>query len=163
MDEQLFFSMFEELPRQGPGSDECTAKAFGMVPRLPHSARIVDIGCGSGMQTLVLARLCTGCRITAVDIHQPFLDDVAVRAKAEGLSGRITTVRASMDDLPFGPGSFDLVRSEGAAFVMGFDNALRVWKGLLAPGGSVVMSELVWFTDTPTPECRKYSMRSIPR
>ncbi len=114
------------------------------------------------MQTLVLARLCTGGRITAVDIHQPFLDDVAGRAKAAGLSGRITTVRASMDDLPFGPGSFDLVWSEGAAFVMGFDNALRVWKGLLAPGGSVVVSELVWFTDTPTTECRKYFEEKYP-
>ncbi|MDD1717999.1 MAG: class I SAM-dependent methyltransferase [Methanoregulaceae archaeon] len=162
MDEQLFFSMFEGLPRQGPGSDECTAKAFSMVSGIPRDARVLDIGCGSGMQTLALARLCPGCRITAVDIHQPFLNDLTTRAEEAGFGGRITTVRASMDDLSFDSGSFDLIWAEGSAYIMGFDNALRSWKRFLRPGGHVVVSECVWFTDTPAARCKEYFAEIYP-
>jgi 2-polyprenyl-3-methyl-5-hydroxy-6-metoxy-1,4-benzoquinol methylase len=71
MDESIIFELCETLPRQGPGSDACTRKDFEMLPGLPDRPEVLDIGCGSGMLTLELARLCSGCRITAMDIHQP--------------------------------------------------------------------------------------------
>ena len=49
------------------------------------------------------------CRITAVDIPQPYLDAIRKRAGSVGLGDRITTLRASMDDLPFAPGSFNVI------------------------------------------------------
>jgi len=66
--------MFEELPRQGPGSDESTSLAFSFISSPAWKGTILDIGCGSGLQTLVLARLCPGCSIIAADVYQPFLD-----------------------------------------------------------------------------------------
>jgi len=72
--------MFEELPRQGPGSDESTSLAFSFIPSPARKGTILDIGCGSGMQTLVLARLCPDCSIIATDVHQPFLDELTIRA-----------------------------------------------------------------------------------
>lgn len=162
MNEEFFFSIFEGLPRQGPGSDACTAKAFSMIPGIPPDAEILDIGCGSGMQTLALARLCPHCRITASDIHQPFLDDVASRAKDAGLGERIRTVRASMDDLPFPEESFDLIWAEGSAFVMGFAEALAYWKKFLHQGGSMMMSDCVWFSDSPHRECREFFEKEYP-
>lgn len=162
MDEGFFFTVFEGLPRQGPGLDACTARAFHAIPDLPADARILDIGCGSGMQTLMLARLSPGATITATDIHQPFLDDVRMRALAAGLGDRITTVRASMDDLPFPPGSFDLIWAEGSSFIMGFCEALSSWKRLLTPGGYIALSDLVWFTHTPTDESRQYFAAQYP-
>ena len=155
MEEGFFFTIFEGLPRQGPGLDECTARAFHTIPDLPADARILDIGCGSGMQTLALARLCPGATIIASDIHQPFLDDVTERAAKAGLEGRITCLRASMDDLLFPAGSFDLIWAEGSAFVMGFHEALSSWKRLLKQGGYLAVSDLFWFTHTPTEECRQ--------
>ena len=101
MDETFFFTVFEGLPRQGPGSDMCTARAFNLIPDLPRNTSILDIGCGSGMQTLALARLCPDATITACDIYQLFLDDLQGRATNEGLDARIQTLCASMDDLPF--------------------------------------------------------------
>lgn len=162
MNEEFFFSIFEGLPRQGPGSDACTAKAFSMIPDIPLDAEILDIGCGSGMQTLALARLCPHCRITASDIHQPFLDDVMSRAKDAGLVERIRTVRASMDDLPFPEESFDLIWAEGSAFVMGFAEALAYWKKFLNQGGSMMMSDCVWFSDSPHSECREFFEKEYP-
>jgi ubiquinone/menaquinone biosynthesis C-methylase UbiE len=114
------------------------------------------------MQTLMLARLCPGAEITASDIHQPFLDDVKERARSAGLDGRIMTVRASMDDLPFPAESFDLIWAEGSAFVMGFREALSYWRRFLKPKAFLSLSELVWFTRTPTEECRQYFAEKYP-
>jgi ubiquinone/menaquinone biosynthesis C-methylase UbiE len=152
MDISFILTMHEGLPRQGPGSNECTRKAFSMLKDLPERPEILDIGCGSGMQTIELARICPDCHITAVDIHQPFLDDLARRAAAAGVGDRITTVRASMDDLPFEDASFDVLWAEGSIFIVGFEEGLRSWKRLLRPGGYLCLTEAVWFTDRPSPE-----------
>jgi len=162
MDDTFFFFVFEGLPRQGPGLDECTTRAFHLIPDLSRQVRILDIGCGSGMQTLTLARLCPECSITACDIHQPFLDDLRERAKKAGLDTRIKTVRASMDDLPFGQETFDLIWAEGSAFVMGFKEALHAWKRLLKPGGYMAISDCFWFSTTPTEESRQYFSEIYP-
>jgi ubiquinone/menaquinone biosynthesis C-methylase UbiE len=152
MDISFIFTMHEGLPRQGPGSNECTRKAFSMLNNLPDSPEILDIGCGGGMQTIELARTCPACRFTAVDIHQPFLDELDLKAKAAGVGDRITTVRASMDDLPFEDASFDVLWAESSIFVIGFEEGLTQWKRLLRPGGYLCVTEAVWFTDRPSPE-----------
>ncbi|MDE0044739.1 MAG: hypothetical protein OXU19_02595 [bacterium] len=51
----LFFKLFSGLPRQGPGSAADTRRALGFVPDVGPRTRILDIGCGTGGQTLVLA------------------------------------------------------------------------------------------------------------
>jgi len=152
MDMTFIFTMHEGLPRQGPGSNECTRKAFSMLNDLPDRPEILDIGCGGGMQTIELARICQNCHITAVDIHQPYLDDLAAKAEAAGVGDRITTVRASMDDLPFEDAAFDVLWAESSIFVVGFEQGLLSWKRLLRPGGYVCLTEAVWFTDRPSPE-----------
>jgi ubiquinone/menaquinone biosynthesis C-methylase UbiE len=162
MDVTLISSMFEELPRQGPGSDESTAHACSLIPPVPNGGHILDIGCGSGMQTLTLARLFPGCKITAVDLHQPFLDDLNLRAKKAGLDGSIETHRASMDNLSFKEASFDLIWSEGSAFIMGLLPALHYWKHFLKPGGYLVVSDCTWFTGSPSDECREFLDEACP-
>lgn len=156
MDVALICSMFEDMPRQGPGSDESTAHACSFIPPGRRRGKILDIGCGSGMQTLTLARMCPDCLITATDIHQPFLDELTIRAKNAGLEERILTRRASMDTLPFDEGSFDIIWAEGSAFVIGLVAALRTWKKFLKPGGYLVFSDCTWFTDSPSEECREF-------
>jgi ubiquinone/menaquinone biosynthesis C-methylase UbiE len=162
MVDPFFFTIFEGLPRQGPGSDACTARAFHLIPDIPPHARILDIGCGSGMQTLALARLSPESIITATDIHQPFLDDLRKRAEDAGLESRIKTLRASMDDLPFPDESFDLLWAEGSSFIMGFKEALHAWKRFLKKGGYMGISDLVWFSDTPSDESRKFFSEEYP-
>jgi ubiquinone/menaquinone biosynthesis C-methylase UbiE len=79
---------------------------------LPEDAQILDVGCGTGVQTRNLADLSAGT-ITAVDTHQPFLDTITAWADRGGIGGRVRTVDPSMDDIPFDNGQFDLIRSEG--------------------------------------------------
>ncbi len=151
----FFYTVFESLPRQGPGCSGATRKAFSYLPPLPPGARVLDIGCGSGTQTRDLAAL-TSSPITAVDNHQPFLDAVSKKAKEDGTAGRIKTVCASMDSLPFDPGQFDLIWSEGAIFIVGFEEGLNLWKPLLKKGGYMVVSDANWFEPNPPEELMKW-------
>lgn len=150
--EELFYRVFESIPRQGPGCRAATEKAFfALRGRLPEKPRVLDIGCGKGVQTLHLARLVNGS-ITAVDNHQAFLDTLSSRAAAEGCRRSITTVNASMDALPFGDGEFDLIWSEGSIFIMGLAKGLCAWKRHLDHGGAIVVSDATWFRPDPPEE-----------
>lgn len=156
MDMALLFRLFETLPRQGPGNDESTARAFGMIPDLPERPEVLDIGCGSGTQTLALARLSPTARITAVDVHPPVLAALEKRAREAGVAERIRTVQASMDNLPFEKNSFDLIWAEGSIFIMGFEKGLNYWKEFLKDGGYMAVSDAVWFTATPSAETKAF-------
>ncbi|MDO9325011.1 MAG: class I SAM-dependent methyltransferase [Methanoregula sp.] len=153
--EEFFYQVFESLPRQGPGCTGATRKAYSYLPPLPGDAKILDIGCGSGTQTRDLAGLTSGM-ITAVDNHPPFIDAVTAHAQKDGMTGRIKATCASMDALPFEPGQFDLVWSEGAIFIMGFEKGLRAWKPFVKKGGFLVVSDAVRFEANPPAELMQY-------
>ncbi len=148
IDWSYFFEIYEDLPRQGPGDRESTERALRVLPPLTHRHRILDIGCGSGAQTIDLARA-TDAQIVAVDNHAPFVARLASRAAELGLGGRIDAQVGDMKHLPFADGSFDVVWSEGAIFIVGFGKGLTLWRRLLAPGGHLVVSEFCWFRDNP--------------
>ena len=131
--------------RQGPGSPDVTRRAM-VLAGLDGSRplEIADIGCGTGGASLELARM-LNARITAVDFLPSFLDVLRQRAQAQGL-GRIITLEASMDALPFTDASFDVIWSEGAVYNMGFEAGIAAWKRFLKPGGKLVLSEITWTT-----------------
>ncbi len=147
---EVFFDLHKDLPREGPGSDEATLRALALCTGLPDRPDIIDIGCGPGMQSVALARATDGM-VTSVDMHQPFLEQVRANAAAAGVADRVTTLRADMSALPFEPGSFDLVWSEGAAYIMGFAKAFEAWRPLVRPGGYVMASQAVWLVPDPPP------------
>jgi len=150
-----FWHLHRGLPRQAPGSDATTSRLLSLVDRLPAAGEALDLGCGPGRASLVLARQ-TGLHVTAVDTDAGFLAELERDAAEEGLAARITTQRASMDALDVATGSVDLIWSEGAAYLMGFDAALRGWLPLLRDGGSLVLTECEWVTESPSMEARAF-------
>jgi len=102
--------------------------------------RILDIGCGSGVSTLELARLSRG-KVVGIDIDQPALDKFTRRIKEAGLTDRIQAINYSMFDMDFPDESFDIVWAEGSIYAIGFERGLREWKQLLKPGGSMVVHD----------------------
>ncbi len=142
---EVFFEVFEPLPRQGPGSLACTERALALCKDLPAEPRILDLGCGSGAQTLHLAALTRGS-IVAVDNHPPFVERLRARLD-DGLAARVDARVADMTALDLEPESFDLVWSEGALYNLGLERALPLCAGLLKPGGHLAFTDAVWRTD----------------
>ena len=157
----LMFAFYEGLRRKGPGSEASTLKALSLLPELPPAARIVDFGCGAGAASLVLAGVAEH-HVTAVDIHQPFLEELDAHARRAGLTERIETVQADMGDPPFPRGAFDVVWSEGAIYNLGFEQGLRAWRRVLAPGGCVAVTEVTWLTDEPPREVAEFWTTGYP-
>ena len=85
--------------------------------------RILDLGCGPGKQTLVLARHFR-TPVIAVDFHAPYLECLRRSAEAEGLSDLVQTRLGRMEELEEQPGSVDLIWIEGAIFIVGFGEGL---------------------------------------
>lgn len=160
LDQQIFWEIHRDLPREAPGSDASTLRALSMLPALPAFARILDIGCGPGGQSVALSRA-TQADVTAVDNHQPFLDDLARRAAQAGLAERVHPYHASMFDLPFDQ-PFDLLWSEGAVYIIGFERGLREWRGLLKPGGFIAVTELSWLKPNPPEAAQKFWREGYP-
>jgi SAM-dependent methyltransferase len=158
---ELFFELFSGLPRQGPGDEASTRRALSLVPQVSPRSRILDVGCGTGRQTLVLARACPASFV-AVDNHPPFVEELNRQARDLGLDGRVEARVGDMTALDFPPGSFDVVWSEGAIYAMGFAEGLRAWRSLLAPGGHVAVTDACWFRPDPPAECRAFWEAEYP-
>ncbi|MCB2199361.1 methyltransferase domain-containing protein [bacterium] len=152
---ETLFEMFSRLPRQGPGLDEMTTAVYHALPLTNGKPKILDIGCGTGYQTMALARATKGS-IVATDIHPPYLEKVMEEARKVGVTDRISTHASSMDQLELPEGSFDLIWAEGSIFAIGFEKGIRDWNRLLAPGGCLVVSEITWFCPDPPKEIRDY-------
>jgi ubiquinone/menaquinone biosynthesis C-methylase UbiE len=158
---ELFFELHSDLPREGPGEAACTRRAFALMTGLPEQARLLDIGCGPGLQTLELARISTAT-ILAIDNHQPFLDALTRQAGQAGMADRITTRNQSMFDLDFETGSFDILWSEGAVYIIGFEKGLREWQPFLKKGGYLAVTELSWLKAAPPAEIKSFWNENYP-
>lgn len=105
--------------------------------------RLLEVGPGTGVQTLPVARaLEPGGTLDAFDVQQEMLDDVARQAESAGVSN----LRATLGDgrqLPYGDESFDgafLVTVLGE--IPDQDAALRELRRVVRPGGRVVFGEI---------------------
>ncbi len=159
---EVFFDVHSGLPREGPGNRASTARALAMAGVLPPQAKVLDIACGPGMQTMDLADLLPEAKITAIDSHAPFVEEANRRAAARGVGSRVTAALGDMGSLAFPAASFDLVWCEGAAYIMGVAKALRAWRPLLNPGGKLALSEAVWLRADPPDELRRCWSEDYP-
>ena len=159
-EKQLDFiiSFHAKLHRQGPGSDEESLQAIKLTGLSEsNELNVLDLGCGTGAQTSVLANHLNGT-ITALDLFQPFLDELEDRIKRPN----VRTFQGSMDDLPFEKESFDLIWSEGAVYNMGFENGLKYLHPFLKKSGVIALSEITWLTNERPAEIETYWNTEYP-
>jgi len=134
-------SSFREIDRDlfRKNFNQYTRKAFLMLPELAKP-RILDIGCGSGIPTIELAKLSKG-EIIGIDIKQSDLDRLNNKIKAEGLTNRVTTTKCSLFEIDFPDESFDIVWAEGVIAIIGFERGLKEWRRLLKANGFLVIHD----------------------
>jgi SAM-dependent methyltransferase len=161
------FEVYEGMPRGGPGDAATARRARDLMTGLPPRPRVLDLGCGPGANTAALAAL-TGGRVTALDLHAPFVaGQVAAAQRAAARGGlpagvAVDGVCANMAAVPFAAGSFDLVWSEGALYSIGFTNGLAACLALLRPGGYLAASDAVWTVPDPPDEARRWWEAEYP-
>lgn len=161
-DLQLLIDLHRQGVRQGPGGDAETLRAMELAGlKGAQPLKIADIGCGTGASTLLLARE-LDAEITAVDFLPDFLDELQARAHTQGVAEKISTLNCSMDALPFAPGEFDVIWSEGAVYNMGFAAGVSAWKHFLKPGGKLVVSEITWLSADRPQEIQDHWQKEYP-
>ena len=143
---EALIELHRGLKRLGPGDASFSKHILSLLPQLPQNPCIVDLGSGTGAGTLILAAWYK-TRITAVDFSRPFLEELQRHAAAEGLDHLIRTEEADIGNLNWPAASIDLLWSEGAAYNLTFEGALKAWRPLMAINGLAVISEISWFTN----------------
>lgn len=68
-----------------------------------------------------------------------------------------------MDKLDYPDESFGVVWSEGAAYVIGWEQALMSWKRLVKPGGVLVDTECCWLSESPSDVAVEFWGKNYPR
>ena len=137
MPEDIVLELHEETLRES--LIKYTRKAYQMLPKLTKPD-ILDIGCGSGIPTIELARLSEG-QITGLDIDESLLDRLNRKIEEAGLSKRVKTVKCSMFEMDFPDESFDIIWAEGSISAIGFEEGLKEWRRFLKPNGFMVVHD----------------------
>ena len=150
--ENYLYKVFEDMDRLSPGSDETSMKAMALFKSEEEPVEILDVGCGKGADTFLLARRFPSARIRAIDINPEYADNICHRAEKYGLSERVAGVCMSMAEMNFEEESFDLIWAQGSIYAMGFKEGLSQWKKYLKSGGYIICSEVVWLADEPSRE-----------
>lgn len=158
---EIFFQIHQGLPREAPGDFESTRNAFSKLLDLPPNPKILDIGCGSGSQTLDLASLTNGT-IIAIDNHDLYVNELKQQVLQQGLSEKITVLNADMFTLDFPDASFDVIWAEGSIYIIGFQQGLDQWKPLLKPRGYLAASELTWLKPNAPKELKEFWYEGYP-
>ena len=157
----LINEFFTALDRQGPGSPEETLRALSFLDNLSNKTKIADLGCGTGVQTMVLAKN-TEASITALDLFAGSIDKLNAIAENLELQNRIKGIVGSMDNLPFQNEKFDIIWSEGAIANIGFAKGLKHWRGFLKKNGYVAVTYETWLTKERPTEIEQWWIDAVP-
>ena len=96
----------------------------------------LDAGCGTGFLSLELAA--RGHRVTGVDFAPAMVAEARRKAAARGVPIRFE--EADAEQLPFAPGSFDLVISRHVLWTLPHpEAAIDEWIRVLRPGARLVI------------------------
>ncbi|MGI5199263.1 class I SAM-dependent methyltransferase [Streptomyces sp. CA-288835] len=137
---------FDDEPDHGlrdPAVREAwAARLRGWLPRGPSD--VLDLGCGTGSLSLLASE--QRHRVTGVDLS-PRMVDLA-RAKLAGRDAVFLVGDAAAP--PVGEQRFDVVLVRHVLWALPDpERALRNWRGLLRPGGRLVLIEGLWRTVGP--------------
>lgn len=147
MDWQAFFTVHQDLPREGPGTAEEVAWACNLAG-LPSDAAICDAGAGTGGDIAALLQAAPAGRVLAVEAQQSFVAEMAARFAD---ATRVTVAQGDMARLQdFEEAPFDLIWCAGALYFLGIEDGLAAFAKALKPRGVVAFSEPCLFTATPS-------------
>lgn len=112
---------------------------------LPPGSRGLDVGCGIGLQAMLLAEAVGEAgHVTGVDLSPEFLDCARIIAEKAGISEQVLFQEGDMNNLPFEDVTFDWIWSANCAGYAPGEPLplLKELARVVKPGGSVII--LAW-------------------
>jgi sarcosine/dimethylglycine N-methyltransferase len=119
-----------------------TAELAGLAG-LTADTSVLDVGAGVGGPARFLAAT-YGCRVTGVDLSEPFVEAARYLTERTGLSGQVSFQTASALELPFDDGAFDAVLLQHVA--MNISDRPRLYREIrrvLKGGGRLAIFDVV--------------------
>ena len=142
-------------PAQLAALDQFHTRGLAATAELADLAQItaemsvLDVGSGVGGPARFLAAT-YGCRVTGVDLSEPFVEAANTLTERTGLSGRVSFETASALELPFDAGRFDVVLMQHVA--MNISDRARLYREIrrvLRPGGRLAAFDVVLMNGEP--------------
>jgi trans-aconitate methyltransferase len=158
---ELFLEVYGALPRAGPGSTADTLRALDLVST-DKVRSVLDLGCGPGSQTLVLAEALPKASVLALDLVPQLVEEARRRVEQSGLEDRVRVEVGDMMAVEVPKASQDLIWCEGAIYFAGITKALKAWSSLLTESGTVVFTEPVWIDPSPPAELVAWWRKEYP-
>ncbi len=134
-------------------------RAFELLPEI-DKPEILDLGCGTGVVALELAKLTNG-RITAVDNDVDALEWFEYKIKKENLEERITTIRGSVFNVSIPHNGFDIIVAEGLLNIIGFETGVKSFSAWLKKGGYFIIHDELKRRENKLRVINKYRYRLI--
>lgn len=114
----------------------------------PKKASVLDVGCGTGSLSLILARL--GYTVTGIDISPQMLAQAQVKAKTAGQAIAFSLMDAASPH--FAPQSFDVLVCRHVLWALSDPpQVLKNWVNLLTSLGRLILIEGYWDTGVGLP------------
>lgn len=153
MDREKIQSDFDELAHLAgghSGSDRYDSLLLKLIP--PEAKNILEIGCGSGRFTGLLANnaggAIVGCKVTALDLSPAMIamarERVAKTARAAraAASGSVSFICGDFLEENFDALKFDCIITAATLHHISIDTAVPRMKELLIPGGTLIIHDL---------------------
>ncbi|MCW2816370.1 MAG: methylase involved in ubiquinone/menaquinone biosynthesis [Nocardioides sp.] len=136
---------FDDEPDHGLG-DPATREAWRqlLAAHLPPApCDVVDLGCGTGTLSVLLAE--AGHRVRGTDLSPAMVERARAKASAAGLD--VTFGVGDAAEPPYDVATVDVVLCRHVLWALPDpEAALARWVGLLRPGGRIVLVEGRWHT-----------------
>ena len=103
-----------------------------------NEQRALDVGCGTGEISLVLAEL--GHDVTGIDLSREMLDRARTKAQQAGMSIEFQTGDA--EDVPLSDDAYDFVTARHLIWTLPDPSgAIQEWCRVVRPGGRIILIE----------------------
>lgn len=147
-----------------PAFDALVDAAFAFLEMRPGEV-VLDLGCGEGKETLLLARL--GLGVVSVDLSFTQLSRARDILHAQLPDAPVSFVQADAEEMPFAEAAFRSLYGKAILHHLDTARAAREIGRALGPGGRAVLAEplayhpLFWLARRLTPQLRTRDERPL--